>query len=164
MMISIIAAMAENRVIGNKNKLPWHLPEDFKRFKDITMGHPVIMGRKTHESMGKLLPGRENIVITRNKNLKIPGATMVCSLQAAFKHCEHHDQVFVLGGAEIFKQALPFTQRLYLTVIHQNFDGDTYFPDINFQNYKVLEKTRHTAEPPNDFEYTFLALEKGSVT
>lgn len=160
MMISIIVAMAENRVIGNKNKLPWHLPEDFKRFKNVTMGHPVIMGRKTHESMGKLLPGRENIVITRNKNLHIAGATVVSSLPAAFKHCERHSEIFVLGGSEIFNQALPLTQRLYLTLIHQNFEGDTVFPDINFQNYKVLEKTRHVAKAPNNFEYTFLILEK----
>ncbi len=129
--LSLIAAVAENRCIGHENRLPWHLPEDLKRFREITRGHPVIMGRKTFESIGRPLPQRQNIVISRDPNYSACGVETVTSLEQAIEKAsaQNPKEIFVIGGAEIYRLALPYADRLYLTLIHQEVPGDAFFPD-----------------------------------
>lgn len=130
MIISLIAAMSENRVIGRDNKMPWDLPSDRKRFHAITRGHPIILGRKTFESIGRPLSRRTNIVLTRNRTYRASGAIVVHDLQSAFAACEGADEVFICGGEEVFRETLSIVDRIYLTIIHRNVEGDTYFPVI----------------------------------
>jgi dihydrofolate reductase len=128
--ISIVVAYSVNRVIGAGGKMPWHLSDDLKRFRALTMGHSIIMGRKTWESLGRLLPGRRHVVVTRKLGYKIPGATVVGSLNEALASCADEAEVFVIGGGEIYSLALPLAQRLYVTEIDAEFTGDTFFPAI----------------------------------
>jgi dihydrofolate reductase len=128
-LISLIAAVSENGVIGRDQKLPWHLPEDFKRFKEITYGAPVIMGRKTYESIGRLLPGRKNIIITRSHERIIPGAYLASSLEGAIELAGEAAEIFILGGGEIYRLALPIADRLYITEVDVKIDGETTFPE-----------------------------------
>ena len=130
MIISIIAAMAENRVIGRENELPWDLPSEHRRFKEITMGHPVIMGRRTFESIGHPLPGRKNIIITTQQGFAPEGCTIVKDLQEAITACGNADEVFICGGESVFREAMPLADRIYLTIVDEEFDGDAYFPEI----------------------------------
>jgi dihydrofolate reductase len=130
MIISIIAAMAENRVIGRENELPWHLPSEHRRFKEITMGHPVIMGRRTFESIGHPLQGRQNIVIATQPGFSPEGCVVVTDLQAAIKAGEGADEVFICGGESVFREAMPLADRIYLTIVAEEFDGDAFFPEI----------------------------------
>jgi dihydrofolate reductase len=130
-VISLVAALARNRVIGSGNRLPWHLPEDLRRFKRLTMGAPVIMGRKTHESIGKALPGRRNIVVTRQAGARFEGCEVAGSLEAALALAGDVPEVFVIGGAELYRLALPRADRLYLTLIDANYDGDAFFPEFD---------------------------------
>jgi dihydrofolate reductase len=130
MIISIIAAMAENRVIGRDNTIPWNLPGDLKRFKTITTGHPVIMGRKTFESIGKPLPGRKTLIITRKPDFSAKGCVVVHNLQEALAECNGADEVFICGGSEIYRAALSLASRIYLTLLHEEVEGDTRFPEI----------------------------------
>ncbi len=146
MTLSIIVAMTEERVIGKDNHLPWYLPEDLKRFKKITMGHPIIMGRKTYESIGKPLPGRTNIVLTKNPDFHPDGVLVAQTLENAIQLAQSHaggEESFVIGGETVFRAALPKANRLYLTLIHQKFSGDTWFPSVNIQKEFPIEK-----EPP----------------
>lgn len=151
--ISIIAAISENRVIGNNNKLLWHIPEDFARFKKITSNHPVIMGRKTFESIGKPLSNRTNIIITHDENYKTEGCLVVHSLEEAIKKAVGK-KIFIIGGGQIYQQAISLADKLYLTVIKKNFTGDTYFPDYS-RFKKVIYKRDGKS---GDLEYTFLEL------
>lgn len=130
-MISIIVAVAENGVIGGGNQMPWHISEDLRRFRAITTGHPVVMGRKTFESLGRPLPNRTNVVITRNPAFEAEGATVVGSLDEALARFPAGEEVFVIGGGEIYRQAMPLADRLYVTHIGMPFDGDTHFPPID---------------------------------
>jgi len=130
MIISIIAAMAENRVIGRENKLPWDLPSEHRRFREITMGRPVIMGRKTFESIGHPLPGRKNIVISTQQGFLPEGCVVAKDLQAAIAACEGAVEVFICGGESVFREAMPFAGRIYLTIVEEEFDGDAFFPEI----------------------------------
>jgi dihydrofolate reductase len=130
MIISLIAAMAENRIIGRGNTIPWDLPGDLKRFKAITMGHPVIMGRKTFESIGRPLPGRKTIIITGKRDYRAEGCMIAHSLRDALAECTGADEVFISGGGEVYREALPIANRIYLTVLHREVDGDTRFPEI----------------------------------
>ncbi|MGC1455464.1 MAG: dihydrofolate reductase [Nitrospirota bacterium] len=130
MIISIIAAMAENRVIGRENELPWDLPSEHRRFKEITMGHPVIMGRRTFESIGHPLTGRKNIIITTQQGFAPEGCTIVKDLQEAITACGNADEVFICGGESVFREAVPLADRIYLTIVDEEFDGDAYFPEI----------------------------------
>lgn len=137
MKLSIVVAMAENHVIGVDNHLPWNIPEDLKRFKKITNGHPIIMGRKTFESIGRVLPGRTNLIITRNRDYRVEGAVTCGSFSEAIEWAERapgSDEVFVIGGGEIFKEVLPRVGRIYLTVVHWPFEGDVFFrfPEAEF--------------------------------
>ena len=130
-MLSLIVAASRNGVIGAGGKLPWHLPADLQRFKKLTMGHPILMGRKTFKSIGKPLPGRTNIVITRQEGFQACGAAVAHSLEEALQMCEKEAEVFVIGGAEIYKQALPLADKIYLTRVEQDFEGDTFLPAID---------------------------------
>ena len=129
-MISIIVAIARNYTIGSANSMSWHLPEDFRHFKQVTMGKAVIMGRKTYESIGRPLPGRRNIVITRNADLRIEGCEMATSLNEAIALCDPTEENFIIGGGEIYRQAMPIADKLYITHIDAEFEGDTRFPNI----------------------------------
>jgi dihydrofolate reductase len=167
MKLALIWAMSRNRVIGRNNALPWHLSEDLKYFKRVTMGKPVIMGRKTWESIGRPLPGRTNIVITRNPDYVVPdGVRVVTSLDAAIdlaeKICliEGIDEAIVMGGAEIYAQALPRAERLYLTQVHADVHGDAFFPEINLEQWHELGREDFAASGPNPYDYSFVVLER----
>jgi dihydrofolate reductase len=141
MIISIIAAMAENRVIGRGNEMPWEIPSELKRFKETTMGHPVIMGRKTFESIGQPLPGRKNIVITGRQDYSAEGSIIVPDLQAALAASAGADEVFVCGGDTVYREAMPLADRIYLTIIDEEFDGDSFFPEIP-DDFVEVQRTR----------------------
>jgi len=159
-MLSIIAAIAENQVIGKDNKLVWHLPEDMKFFKNTTMGHTLIMGRKTFESFGKPLPGRKSIVITRNTDYSYEGITVVNSLDKAISVAPLNEEVFIAGGAGIYKMALDIADRMYLTVVHHQFEGDTFFPEIDFSKWKLVSERRYSADDKNKFSMSFRIFER----
>lgn len=159
MTVSAIVAISENRAIGKNNRLLWHLPADLKHFKDTTSGHSIIMGRKTFDSVGKPLPNRRNIVVTR-QNLTIPGCEVVNSIDDALKLCKEDDEVFIGGGAEIYKVAMPVTDRIYLTIVHQDFDADTFFPEINPGEWREVSRQYHQADIKNPIPYSFITLER----
>lgn len=160
-MISFIVAMDDNRVIGKNNQLPWRLPEDLKFFKKVTMGHPVAMGRKTHESIGRLLPGRKNIVITRNVDFLSDGCLIIHSIQEFVQYCkENKEEVFVIGGAEIFKETFEYANRLYITHIHEEFDGDTFFPEFDYSNWEHRSCEKGIKNDNNPFDYEFCIYDR----
>ncbi|MDO8730880.1 MAG: dihydrofolate reductase [Candidatus Omnitrophota bacterium] len=156
-MISLIVAASRNGVIGANNKLPWHLPADLKRFKQLTMGYPILMGRKTFESIGKPLPGRTNIVITRQKGFQCCGTTVVHSVEEALLICENEKETFVIGGAEIFQQALPLADRIYLTRIEKDFEGDTKLFEIDPAGWKEVSREEFLNDP---LPHTFITYER----
>jgi dihydrofolate reductase len=151
--IYLIAAVAKNGVIGANGKLPWHLPEDLKHFKNLTLGHPVIMGRRTWESLGKPLPGRENIVISRKAGFEAPGASVASTIAAAVALCSGEPLAFVIGGAEIYAAALPLADGLVLTEIQKDYEGDTRFPDWDRQAWRVSQKETHTSTDGVRFDF-----------
>jgi dihydrofolate reductase len=155
-MISFVVAMDENRVIGKNNQLPWHLPEDLKFFKRVTMGHPIAMGRKTHESIGRVLPGRENIVITRKPDYQSENCTIFYSVEDFVKYSrEQNDEIFVIGGAEIFKETFAYVDRLYITLIHTEFAGDTFFPEFNLGDWELVSNEKGIKDEKNPYDYDF---------
>lgn len=157
-MISLIVAHDKNRVIGYENQMPWHLPGDLKYFKETTMGKPMIMGRKTFESIGKPLPGRRNIVITRNKDYAQEGIEVATSFEEALKLAGEVEEVMIIGGAQIFQMALPIADRLYITHIDYEFKGDTYFPEYG-EEWKVVSKSEiHKAM--EGYTYQYLVYER----
>ncbi len=160
MNINMIVAIDKKNGIGKNNSLPWHLPADLKHFKMVTSGHPIIMGRKTFDSIGKVLPNRRNIVISRQSGLIIPGAELSSSLNQAIELCEGEKDVFVIGGAQIFEQALPIATLLYLTIIHQDFDADVFFPQINMNEWTEEEKILHEPDEKNLYSYSFIKYKK----
>ena len=151
--IYLIAAVARNGVIGAGGKLPWHLPEDLQHFKKLTLGHAVIMGRRTWESLGKPLPGRENIVVSRRNGFEAPGASVASTLEAAIALCTGEDLAFVIGGAEVYAAALPLADGLVLTEIQQDFDGDTRFPDWDRKAWRAAQKETHTSAQGLRFDF-----------
>ena len=160
MYLSAIVAMSENRAIGRDNKLLWHLPADLQYFKKTTMGKPVLMGRKTYQSIGRALPGRTNIVITRDAAFAAPGCIVAESIETALDALSFSEEVFIIGGAQLFEQLLPRTERLYLTLVHHYFDGDTFFPELNNKEWRELERTDHAADEKNPYAYSFIVLER----
>ena len=156
--IFLIAAVARNGVIGAHGKLPWHLPEDLQHFKKLTLDHPVVMGRRTWASLGKPLPGRENIVITRQPGFAAPGASIAASLEAAIALCAGEGLAFVIGGAEIYAAALPLADGLVLTEIDGDYEGDTRFPDWDRKAWRVSQKETHTAA--NGVRFDFVLYER----
>ena len=166
MKLSLIAAMAQNRTIGRNNKLPWYLPEDLKYFKRVTMGKPLIMGRKTFESLGKPLPGRPHIIITRDKDYTYPGCHIVHDLQSAIMRAEDlllidgGGEVVVIGGAQIYGLMLPKIDRMYLTEVHEEVPGDAFFPEYNNDEWQEIAREDFSAEPPNEYDYSFVAYDR----
>jgi dihydrofolate reductase len=158
-MISYIVAMDKNRTIGKDNQLPWHLPADLKFFKRVTMGHPIIMGRKTYESIGKPLPGRENIVVTRNQEYMLEGCTVIHSVEALIKFAEEKkEEVFVIGGAELFKATFSNADRLYITMIEH--EGDTFFPEFKESDWKLVSQEKGPKDEKNPYDYSFNIYER----
>ena len=147
-------------VIGRDNGLPWHLPADLQYFKQTTMGKPILMGRKTHESIGRPLPGRTNIVITRDTGYRAAGCVVVNSIDAALAAAGEQDEIMVIGGAEFYRQVLPHTDTIYLTRIHESFDGDTFFPELNGANWHEVERSDHAADAKNPHDYSFIRLDR----
>lgn len=157
--LSIIVAMDKNRLIGGENKLLWNIPGELKRFKEITTGHPIILGRKTHESIGRVLPNRTNIIVTRDPDYKVEGTIVVHSLEKALEKAKSEpgcDEIFVIGGGQIYAQALPMADRLYVTIVDGDYEGDTYFPDYSDFTKVVEEKDFNESE----IKYKTLILEK----
>lgn len=168
MILSFVVAMSENRVIGANNKLPWHLPEDLKYFKRVTMGSPIIMGRKTFESIGRPLPGRTNIVVTRQKDWQNDGVVKTLSIDDAIQRATDQaerdggNEIFMIGGEELFRQALNKTDRIYLTQVHAHIEGDAYFPEFDWGQWQEAERVDHGPDQSNPYAYSFLVLNRCS--
>ena len=160
MKLSLIAAMADNRVIGIENRLPWNLPADMKWFRQHTLGKPVIMGRKTFESIGKALPQRTNIVVSRDKTFSAPDCLVVGDLATALEAVKDAEEAMVIGGASFYQQTLPQADRLYLTLIHADIEGDAWFPQIDFSEWREVQRQDHHADDKNGYDYSFLILER----
>lgn len=160
MIISLICAVSQNGVIGLDNRLPWRLPADLKRFKNLTMGHHLLMGRKTYESIGRPLPGRTNIVLTRQPDFQAENCLIAASLEEALELCEDDDEVFVIGGAAVYRQALPLAHRIYLTLIRQDFEGDTFLFEIDQTCWQEIWRADFAPDETNPFSYSFMTLEK----
>ncbi len=155
--ISIIVAIADNYAIGKDNKLLWHLPEDLKRFKRITEGHPVIMGKRTYYSLPKRpLPGRKNIILTDIAGEQIDGCQMAYSIDDIIQQCDENTENFIIGGASVYKQFFTIAQKLYITEVHASFDADTFFPEIDVNAWKVIETEEHKTDAKHPFDYTFV--------
>jgi dihydrofolate reductase len=162
MIVSAFGAMSQNRVIGKNNDLPWDLPADLKRFKDMTTGHPIIMGRRTYESMGRVLPNRDNLIVTRQENYHVEGAFVFSSVEKALEWCRQgevskkpgFEEIFVIGGGEIWKSCWHLLDRLYLTIIHQNFEGDAFFPEFDREEWREIFREDHAQPMP--FTYSTL--------
>lgn len=154
--ITVIAAVARNGVIGRDNGLPWRLKADLAHFKRTTIGHPVVMGRKTWASLGRPLAGRRNIVVSRNRNLRAEGAQVVDSLDAAISACEDDETIFVIGGAQLYAQVLPIADRLLITEIQSAVEGDARFPDFDRSNFHETQRTHHMADAENDHAVDFV--------
>ncbi len=163
MRISLIVAMSENRVIGSHGGLPWRLSADLKRFKRLTMGHHIIMGRKTYESIGRLLPGRTSVIITRQAGYEVPGAIVAHSFDEALELAADDSEVFIVGGAEIYRQALPRADRVYLTRVHATVDGDTSFADFKETDWSMTGEESHPADDQNEYRHTFCVYDRKEV-
>jgi len=161
-MISLIVAMDKNNAIGYKNDLPWHLPADLKYFKKITTGHPIIMGRKTRDSIGRNLPNRTNIVITRNKEYQETDCLVFYSVDEwrKWSKTQEEQEMFIIGGAEIFKETLASADRLYITKIDAEYPGDTFFPPLDWSNWKLISETEGQKDEKNPVDYCFLVYER----
>lgn len=169
MKICLIAALAQNRVVGIDNQLPWHLPEDLKYFRRTTTGKTVIMGRKTYDSIGRPLPNRSNIVVSRNPACKIDNVQVVNSLPAALalaeniSHINGVDEIMVIGGATLYEAALPVAQRLYLTLVHATVEGDAYFPEVDFSQWQEVAREDFSASENNPYAYSFVVYDKKTL-
>ena len=162
MILSAITAVADNQAIGLRNQLPWRMPADMRYFKNTTWGHPVIMGRKTYASFGKALPGRENLIVTRNKDLRLPDAVVCPSLEEAIRQAGSYaiEEVFVLGGAEIYAQSLPMLDRIYLTRIEGRFEADAFFPLLDPAQWALRSERAYPADSRNPYPYRFQIWER----
>jgi dihydrofolate reductase len=166
MKIALIAAFSQNLVVGINNSLPWHLPEDLKYFKRTTLGKAIIMGRKTYESIGRPLPNRTNIVVSRNPDFSADGVVSVTSLEEAIKHAENVnmingvEEVMIIGGAAIYQASLPMADRLYLTHVHANVEGDAYFPKVDFQQWEEVGREDFDKDESNPYDYSFSVYHK----
>jgi dihydrofolate reductase len=154
--LSLIVAMDENRLIGNDNQLPWRLPADLAFFKRTTMGKPIIMGRKTFDSIGRPLPGRHNIVITRDPEFSAEGCEVVHSIEAALAGCSDHDELMLIGGATLYEQTLDQVGCMYVTRIHHSFSGDTWFPEFDIRHWRISEQQDFDPDQSNSFAYSFV--------
>jgi dihydrofolate reductase len=157
---SLVVAMARNRVIGRDNALPWRLPAELAHFKRVTMGHPIIMGRRTYESIGRPLPGRMNIVVSRNRDFEAPGCTVVDSLEKAYAAAGNAQEVSIIGGTSLFEAALPTADCLHLTEVEADVEGDTWFPDFDRSHWNQVEIERHPADERHAYAFRILRLER----
>lgn len=159
-MLSIIVAVAENDAIGRDNDLIWYISDDLKRFKKLTTGHTILMGRKTFESLPNgALPNRSNVVITRDTNLKLDHCVMLHSIEEAIeKYNNSEEEVFVIGGGSIYEKMLPYAQKLYLTKVHESFDADVFFPEINMNEWEIVAEEHHSKGQKNEFDFSFVDL------
>lgn len=157
-MISMIVAMSNNRVIGVKNDLPWHLPADLKHFKETTTGKPVIMGEATYKSIGRLLPKRKNIILTRDPGYKVEGAFMANSFEQAFELVG--EDAFIIGGGQIYKQGLEYADRIYLTRVDVELDGDVFFPEFEGSEWKLVSEEKHEKDEENEYNYNFQVYDR----
>jgi len=158
--LSIIVAISENNAIGKNNQLLWHLPADLKHFKQITTGHTIIMGRKTYDSIGKPLPNRRSIVITRSTNLTIEGVEVVNSLKEAIHLCKEDEDAFIIGGAEIYLQAIALARLIHLTTVHEHYEADAFFPKLDPLVWKEIDSTTYLPDEKNNIAYTFSTLQR----
>jgi dihydrofolate reductase len=159
-MLSIIVAVADNGVIGSGNRLPWRLPDDLQRFKALSLGKPIVMGRKTYDSIGRPLPGRLNIVVSRQPGLQIPGCSVVTSLDAAIAAAQPAPEVVIVGGADIYRQVLPQVQTIHLTRVHAEIAGDAMFPKLHERQWREVAKEYHPADERHAHAFTFSTLER----
>jgi dihydrofolate reductase len=160
MIVTMVVAIGENNAIGKNNELLWYLPKDLRHFKTITSGHTVIMGRKTFESVGKPLPKRRNIIITRNTEFAVEGAEVVHTIEDALELCKADEEVFIIGGAEIYKMAMQHTDKIFLTVVHENFEADAFFPEIDWNLWTETAAEKHLPDEKNNLSFTFSTLER----
>ena len=160
MQLSIIVAMDRNRVIGRGGVLPWHISSDLKNFKKITMGKPILMGRKTHDSIGKPLPGRENIILTNNKKYSAEGCTVKNTLDEVYSYCEEQLELVVMGGAILYSQTLDKADKLYITEVNASVNGDTFFPEYKSSQWREISRESFNADENNEFDYSFTVLER----
>lgn len=160
MKISIIAALARNRVIGKDGTMPWHLPAELAHFKQLTMGKPIVMGRKTFDSIGRILPGRLNIVITRDRAYRVEGAVLVHTIEDALAAAKGAEEIMIIGGEHLYRQLLNQVSRLYLTMIEADIEGDTFFPELDESEWELKEKVCRLADEKNDYAMSFLVLER----
>lgn len=158
--VSFIVAMARNRVIGANQAIPWHLPGELKMFKTITMGHHIVMGRNTWESIGRLLPGRTTVIVTRQRGYQAPGAIVVPTVEEAIAACGDDEEVFVIGGAQIFAAGLPRADRIYLTVVDAEIAGDTYMPEFDMTQWQAGALTAHPADDKNPYSYALTVYDR----
>lgn len=159
-MLTMIAAAAENNALGKDNDLVWHLPDDFKRFKRLTSGHHIIMGRKTFESFPKLLPDRTHVIITRKKDYKPKGTIVVNSMEEAIRVSKLDEQAFIIGGGEIYKMGMEHAEKIELTRVHGEFDADTFFPEINKKKWEIVKDQFHDKDEKHDYTFTYLTYER----
>lgn len=158
--ISLIWAMSENRVIGSDNQLPWHLPADLQYFKRTTSGHPVVLGRKNYQSIGKPLPNRTNIILTHTRDFDAPGCKVVHSTTEALTAAGHETEIFIIGGTEIYREFLPLAQKLYITEIHANIAGNTTFPEYSNEDWQEISREHHDADDRNPYSYSFVVCQR----
>jgi dihydrofolate reductase len=158
--IAIVVAMADNRVIGRDNRLPWHLPADLRHFRQVTVGKPVLMGRKTHESIGRPLPERTNIVVTRDRSYEAPGCVVVHSIESAIEAAGGHEEVMLIGGTDLYRQLLPKADRIYMTLVHAAFEGDARFPELDEREWREVERMDCAPDEKNPWPYSFIRLER----
>ena len=154
-MITLIAAIAENNALGKNNQLLWHLPDDFKRFKSITSGHYIIMGRKTFESFPNPLPNRTHVIISRQKNYQIPNCIVVNSLEDALEACPKDETIFIIGGGEIYNQSIAIADKIDITRVHHSFEADAFFPEIDLTKWKLTSSEFHIKDEKHTFDFTF---------
>ena len=160
MKISAIVAMSENRVIGKDNQLLWHLPADLQHFKRITMGKPILMGRKTYQSIGRPLPGRCNVVITHDPAFEASGCVIANSIETALTAVEYSNEIFVIGGAILYQEMLSLIERIYMTIVHREFTGDAYFPALNSADWQEVERVSHSADEKKQYNFSFISLQR----
>jgi len=160
LQISLIAAMDRNRVIGKENDIPWRIPNDWKFVRKTTEGHPIILGRKNFESIGRVLPGRRNIILSRDTGLTIEGCEIAHSIQDVFDLCANEAEIFIFGGEQIYKMFMPYVSKMYITKIHHEFEGDTFFPELDRNEWKEISVERGIQDERNPYVYYFHVYER----
>ncbi|MGG1518549.1 dihydrofolate reductase [Paenibacillus oryzisoli] len=160
MNIYLIAAMDSNRVIGKDNDIPWRIPNDWKYVNRITKGHTIVLGRRNFESIGRALPDRRSIVVSRDKGLRIEGCEMAHSVEEVLELCQDDEKVFIFGGEQIYRMFVPFVKKMYLTVIHHQFEGDTYFPEVDYSEWHEVSREQGVMDERNPYTYYFHVYEK----